>query len=95
MSHQTQAETADDATFQSRVRVALMSKCTTIYQDTNATDLDTRVAEGVNQRGERFVRDAAYALVTSGIDETSSDTELDSKLGDLWPLSIARMVGVS
>jgi hypothetical protein len=93
MSHQTEAETADDATYQNRVRVALADKTKAVFQDATATDLDLRTAAGVSQRGERYVRDAAYALATSGIDHASTDAEMDAALLVLWPLTIAYQVG--
>ena len=95
MSHQTEAETADDATYQNRVRVSLADKTKAVFQDATSTDLDLRTAAGVSQRGERFVREAAYALATSpdAIDHTSTDAEMDAALATLWPLSIAYMVG--
>jgi len=95
MSHQTQAETADDPLFQSRVRVSLMDKTKAVFQDATATDLDLRTAAGVSQRGERYVRDAAYALATSpdAIDHASTDAEMDAALAVLWPLTVAYQVG--
>ena len=93
MSHQTESEVAKDSTFQGRCRVALMNKCREIYQDTEATNLDLRIAAGVQQHGSTFVREAAYLLAGSGLDHNSTDAEMDGTLETLWPLSIAYIVG--
>ena len=94
MSHLDQAQTADDPDFQNRVRVSLMDKCKEVFQDASATTLDLNIANGVSTRGERFIREASYALSTSpqAIDHTSTDAEMDAALEILWPLSIAYMV---
>ena len=94
MSHLDQAQTADDPDFQNRVRVSLMDKCKAVFQDASATTVDLNIANGVSTRGERFIREAAYALSTSpqAIDHTSTDAEMDAALEVLWPLSIAYMV---
>lgn len=93
MSHQTEAETAQDSTFQGRVRIALTNKCRTVYQDTEATNLDLRIAAGVRQHGGTFVRETAYLLAGSGLDHVSTDAELDAEVETLWPLTIAYQVG--
>lgn len=93
MSHQTEAETADDPVFQSRVRVALNAKMSAVFQDPAASDLDLRIASGVSSRGERYIREASYNLAVAGIDHTSTDAEMDTALGVLWPLTIAYQVG--
>ena len=93
MSHETQAATADDAAFQSRVRVALSEKSSAVFQDPAATDLDLRIASGVSSRGERYIREASYNLAVAGIDHASTDAEMDTALGVLWPLTIAYQVG--
>ena len=93
MSHEIESETANDATFQGRVRVALASKSSSIYQDVSAAELDLKIAAGVQRHGGTFVRDASYLLASSGIDHSSTDAEMDSMLETLWPRSIAYMVG--
>lgn len=92
MSHQTEAETANDGAFQGRCRISLANKCRTIFQDESASDLDLDIARRV-AGNRRFVREVAYMLAGSGLNHESTDVELDAEVETLWPLTIAYQSG--
>ena len=93
MSHQDAATTAQDATFQGRVHIALTDKCKAVWDSASPSDLDVQIADGVNRGGRRFIKSVAYPVASGGINSHSTDAELDAYVLQLWATTVAYMVG--
>ena len=92
MSHLTESQQANNKDFQDRVRAALSKKSLAIYQSTTPTELDVRIAFNLETYHYKKV---AYLVACSGIDDASTDAELDTVIDTLWAKSIAYTVGAT
>ena len=95
MSHLTESQQANDPDFQNRVRAALSKKTLAIYQSATPTELDVRIAFNLGNQGQRYYGKVAYLVACSGIDDASTDAELDTVIDTLWAKSIAYTVGAT
>jgi len=93
MSHLSESQQANDPDFQNRVRAALSAKSLEIYQSAVPSELDVRIASKIGDQGQLYYRKLAYLVACSGIDDTSTDEEMDTVIDALWRKSIAYTVG--